>query len=866
MKILQLIAAFLMISNIAISQKPVLDTAALNDRQSFRGIRGAGISDNGDFVYYTFDNSSRRKNIIVQSVKERWQQSFGGVTEIGFTSDNTRFVYQSGDSLCLLNLNTKKIESLPGIKSIGSAKSTFKQSIDWLAWQNKKDSAVLVLRQLSSGHEQRFGRIVEYAFNERGSLLLMKGLDSTHHELFSVLDLATSKTQTIWKSEKGSKVIAYKFDKGNDQLGFMVTSAGKNSIWWYQSGGPGAEMKVDDQSVGIGAGWIVSNSPLNFTKSGKCILFKLEKQEDIQKESQAVNVDLWSYKDVLLPPQQPKILRCQGSVALSDGLITKLCCEWNESLQIAGDIAIIRRVKNPVVDWVANERDKDNYRWVSLVDLRQDNIGTSNIWDDMQCSPDGHWLMFLDRSHMLFYSYELESRKLRLLPGYHGPKVDFGWEGGFRNSSCGWLTDGRMLVDDGYDMWALDPMGKSTVNLTGGLGVSQRVRFRRIKDADWDVPVSPDSILRLSAFDEKSKYNGVYQLIPNKKVPPERLTMGPIYISQRSSWHGDNVWLVLKESVEEAPNYFITHDFRHYETITDLQPQQKYNWMKAELIHFKQTDGKQTDAVLYKPENFDPHKKYPVLFLYYEKIATRMYEYKSASYSYGDINIPWFVSHGYLVCTPDIQYTIGEPGRSACASVEGAAYYLSRLPFVDSLRMGIQGHSHGGYETNYIVTHSHLFKAACTASGVTNLFSFYGSQWNNSLANSYTEQSQLRMGGTPWEKKQQYIDNSPVMAADKVATPLLMMQNKKDEFNFEQGIEFFLDLRRLNKKVWLLQYDNGAHTVSGRDAIDFTIRLTQFFDHYLKGERAPKWMTEGLPVRYKGRLSSFELADAGLKP
>ncbi len=91
------------------------------------------------------------------------------------------------------------------------------------------------------------------------------------------------------------------------------------------------------------------------------------------------------------------------------------------------------------------------------------------------------------------------------------------------------------------------------------------------------------------------------------------------------------------------------------------------------------------------------------------------------------------------------------------------------------------------------------------------------------------------------------------------------MHNQKDgQVPYPQGIEYFTALRFLNKKAWLLQYDNSGHQLfSEQDATDYTIRMTQFFDHYLKNKPAPKWMTQGRPASLKQVDDRFELDPEG---
>jgi len=181
--------------------------------------------------------------------------------------------------------------------------------------------------------------------------------------------------------------------------------------------------------------------------------------------------------------------------------------------------------------------------------------------------------------------------------------------------------------------------------------------------------------------------------------------------------------------------------------------------------------------------------------------------------------------------------------------------------------MGIAGGSWGGYETNYLVTHSDLFAAAYSACGVTDYFSYYGTEEKDRSGASYTafaETGQNRLGVTPWERPDLYIKNSPIFTADRVTTPLLIVHDANDyRVPFGQSVELFKALRRLGKRAWLLQYGKGhegAVPIFGTSGIeDLDIRFKQFFDHYLKGAPAPRWMTRGVPARMKGVDSGLEL-------
>ncbi len=296
--------------------------------------------------------------------------------------------------------------------------------------------------------------------------------------------------------------------------------------------------------------------------------------------------------------------------------------------------------------------------------------------------------------------------------------------------------------------------------------------------------------------------------------------------------------------------------------MSDNYPEQKYNWLTSELYTFKTLDGISELGVLHKPENFDPAKKYPVIVQYYETMSNDLNMYHRPELSSDRINIPWYVSRGYLVFSPDIHYKVGTPGRSAYNSIVGAAYFLKKFRWVDSSKMGIQGHSHGGFETNYVITHTDFFAAAVSAAGPSDCISGYAiPRGDGGSGQFFFETHQSRIGATLWEVPELYIENSAVFRTDKVNTPVLIMHNKKDgAVDFSQGVEFFTGLRRLGKRAWMLQYDGEVHSISNEAAqLDYTIRMDQFFDHYLKGKPAPKWMTRGIPASMKAIDDGFEL-------
>jgi dipeptidyl aminopeptidase/acylaminoacyl peptidase len=296
--------------------------------------------------------------------------------------------------------------------------------------------------------------------------------------------------------------------------------------------------------------------------------------------------------------------------------------------------------------------------------------------------------------------------------------------------------------------------------------------------------------------------------------------------------------------------------------VSDANPQMKnYFWGTAELIHWKSIEGIPLDGILYKPEGFDPKKKYPMIVYFYEKESDNFHLHVTPNPIRSHINRSTYVSDGYIVFIPDIVYKVGYPGQSAYDCIIPGVEYLIQQGFVDEKNIGIQGHSWGGYQTAYIVTRTGLFKAAEAGAIVANMTSAYGGiRWESGFSRMFQyEHTQSRIGATLWEKPNLYLENSPLFSADKITTPVLLLHNDADgAVPWYQGIEMYMAMRRLNKKVWMLNYNGEPHWPFKREnRMDFQIRMKQFFDYYLKGAPMPPWMQDGIPAIEKGIIKGY---------
>jgi dipeptidyl aminopeptidase/acylaminoacyl peptidase len=291
--------------------------------------------------------------------------------------------------------------------------------------------------------------------------------------------------------------------------------------------------------------------------------------------------------------------------------------------------------------------------------------------------------------------------------------------------------------------------------------------------------------------------------------------------------------------------------------LSDANPQQsRYRWAGVELVRWRSDDGVELQGLLYKPEDFDPARKYPMVVYFYEQLSDGLYSYRM-DVPRNVVQPTLYASNGYLVFMPDIHYTRGQPGESAMRSIMPGVRALVARGFVDEKAMGLQGQSWGGYQAAYMITRTNEFRAAMTGAPVANMTSAYGGiRWQSGLARAFQyETGQSRIGASLWDQPSAYIENSPLFAANRVTTPLFIMSNDGDgAVPWYQGIEMFVALRRLGKEVYLIDYNGDEHNPTKRaNQIDVAIRMLQFFDHHLKGAPAPEWMVRGIPFLQKGR-------------
>ena len=806
------------------------------------------------------------------------------------------------DSLVIVDNRTFMVQKIAHVKSFKTAKEsdthvayTITRPKETTQKADKKEKTIewLILRDLLSQREDTIRNAKEYLFNKFGNAFAAsiepEQKDTTDVPQVLFFDLLKLEKKLISREKRTYKSLS--FDEPGNQLTYLSTGDTSKTqqkvfdLRYFKNGSDSAVIIADRQASGLPEGWIFNeHAAPSFSKDGKRILIGAAPQQKHRDTTlvdfEMAALDIWHWRDRLIPPQQLAELK-QEEKRTYTGIVYPM--RKDHFLPVAN-------VQMPSVAVSDEGNGRYALLWSDLPYQTESQWDISSRYDvwimDLEenslhpvgkplpgrpvLSPKGNYTLWWDAAQRHWYAYDNRVKTMKNLTrdipvNFWNEKNDIPSEPGSYGIAAWGADDAYLLLNDAFDIWKIDPKGeKKAENITFKAGRTDSITFRYLNTDPEKRFVAPDDKLLLTAFNNRSKETGFYTLAQKGRHPLKRRVMeGFTFTSVTKAKEADLV-LFQKSNFHTSPDLYMTSDcWKSTKKLTHINPQMTdYNWGTAELFSWTSFTGIPLQGILYKPEDFDPAKKYPVMIYFYEQHSDELYRWFTPAPSRSVINIPFFVSRGYIVFTPDIRYTVGNPGMDAYNAVVAGAEALAKNKWVDRENMAIQGQSWGGYQVAYLVTRTNLFKAAGAGAPVSNMTSAYGGiRWESGRSRQFQyEQTQSRIGVPMSDSLRLYIDNSPLFFADKVETPLLIMHNDKDgAVPWYQGIELFMSLRRLGKPVWMLQYNGEEHNlVQRRNSKDLSIRLQQFFDHYLKGDPAPVWMTKGVPAIEKGKSWGYE--------
>jgi dipeptidyl aminopeptidase/acylaminoacyl peptidase len=754
----------------------------------------------------------------------------------------------------------------------------------------------MVLRDLATGSEKQFADVGEFSFAKDGKTFVYT-VASRKEETNGIFSLTpgTEAAPAGLLTGKG-KYEKLTWDFEQKQLAFLSDHdepGAKPAKWKAYLWGRTAAAPVAVVAAGI-PGWkadwgVAEAGALAFSRDGSklyvncaplAMLSAAERANpapaaggaNAAPAEEKLLADLWSWKDDYIQPMQ-KVRAAQERnrtyravlniadkkfVQLADPAMITVTPSDNGRLAFGNDDREYRHM----VDYDGTYSDVylvDTSTGARKLVMKQVHGGGGGRGGGggMQWSPDGtRILAFKDKD---WYAIEAPDGKMVNLTAKLGAN--------FLNEdhdtpdtppaygSAGWMKDSRVvLVYDRFDVWAVNADGSGGRKITDGRAAGLQYRVARLTrdDEEEDRGIDPAKRLTFRVENLNTRDTGVYLLDDFAKGRPEKKMMAAKNINLIGKAKDADVIMLTATTFRDPPDLQTTDfSFKELRKVTDANPQQaSMSWGKGELVSYRNVDGAELQAAIYKPDNFDPHKKYPMMVYIYERLSQNVNNFVRPGPG-TNINMAYYVSNGYIVLTPDIVYTTGHPGQSAMKCVLPAVQSIVDKGYVDRNRIGIQGHSWGGYQIAYMVTQTNVFRAAEAGAPVVDMISAYdGIRWGSGLPRQFQyEKTQSRIGGTPWQYPLRFIENSSIYMADRVTTPLLILQNDADDaVPWYQGIEMYLALRRLGKEVYLFDYNGEPHGLRKRAAQkDYTVRMQQYFDHFLKDAPAPEWMVKGIP-------------------
>ena len=757
---------------------------------------------------------------------------------------------------------------------------------------SKKKGVDIIVRNLDSENHFSFGNVVEYRWQDEGSLLAF--VVETEGKLGNGVQLFNGKNETTrlldsdeafytglsWR-KKSADLAVYRslIEEEYDDSTHVILA------WKGLSDATSGTLIFDQKEI---QGFqkdqrLVSNKPLKWSKDGHSIFFETNKwirkppgPDSSRQETPAVNdslaikkdshlfdeapaLQIWHSKDVRIIPEQKQLADNKREFShlavwhLNNHRFVQLGDELTEETSFQYDSPVVMGMDATPYefDGMFGRNNADVY----TIDIR--NGTKQKILEKVNhlysISPDGKSVVYLKDDH--YHIYNFLSKKTSDLTGEISAsfvnrdddhpvaqKPPYGF--------ISWDSSGAsFLVHSKYDIWQIKIDGSTSTNLTNG--ASDKISSRYIKvDPDQEY-IDLKIPIYMRRTGEWSKKSGYSKVIAGKNV--KSIYWEDAFVSRFAKAREADAVVYVAEGYDDSPDYFLnSNGGTKGKQVSETNPFQKdFFWGKAELIEYKNEKGRRLQGALFYPDNYEPGKKYPMITYIYELRSQYIHRYGVPSQR-NYYNHKVFTSQGYFVLQPDIVFDEGDPGVSSVQVMEIAVKTVVDKGLIYPDRVGLVGHSWGGYQSAFAVTRTNIFAAAVAGAGLTDLVSMYGMvawSFGGTPENYHFEVSQERMMVPPWEDIDGYVRNSPVYNINKMNTPLLFEVGDNDtNVDWRQGIEMYNAARRAGKHMVMLVYAKEGHGLrEDKNRIDYHNRILQWFAHYLKGEAAPEWITKGVP-------------------
>lgn len=861
----------------------------IDDLVTWQRITDREISDNGKWVACKMEPWEGDATVYLYAAQGQETATFSPADKFAFSASSGYLVVtqtpgkSTVDSLKILKtkedkmpMNTLVIYSVAGKKETIDSLKTFKlaDEADWIAYQRGRKDSTLYVRSLDGSKTFQFPTVTDFQFAKKSGMLYYTSAAEGEAGIFTL------------NPEKGSPALIKEgkgvfkqttFDEKGERLAFLYcadkdSSYKALSLWLSEHNAPAKEIATRGNKA-FPAEWVINESGmLQFSKSASRLFFgtspEPRQKDTTQLAENRPNVQVWSWDEPVQYTVQnynkEKDLKksYQAVYNLGNGSIFQLANEELPNIQLGNEgdaaLALLSTSRPYSLSSMWEARTRSDYYTVSLDNGERKQIAKAD-YGRFRLSPQGKYAYWYGETDSCWYTIALAEGKLYRLTT---PESFPAWDEEndvpdypYAHGAAGWTAnDQSLLIYDRYDIWKFDPTAAtSPINLTVN-GRKEKLSYR-LEQLDKEarfIDLGKPQLLK--GFNETTKGYGFYNARLSAPAAPKTLLAGNYMLRSINKAKNTDDVIYTMETFQQYPDiHYSTLAFKKSVQLTHGDKQQEgFIWGTAELVSWISLDGRPLEGVIYKPANFDPNKKYPMMVNFYERNSETLYNYRMPEPHRSTIDYHLYNSNEYIIFNPDIRYVDGYPGESCYNCLMPGITMMIAKGYIDEKGIGAQGHSWGGYQVAYLATRTNLFSAIESGAPVVNMFSAYGGiRWGSGMARSFQyEHTQSRLGATPWSSPLRYLENSPLFTMDKVQTPILIMHNDADgHVPWYQGIEYFVAMKRLGKPCWLLNYTGEPHwPMHMANRIDFQRRMFQFFNHYLKNQKMPKWMSEGVPA------------------
>jgi len=835
--------------------KPVQET----DYERWYSVKVLKTSADADWYEVFKDYENRQDSLMIRARHSQKTYEIPLSSKREFYKDC--YVYVMDQTVNVLHLNTGTTQTYEG-----STHFEYSDDLEKLLLKPKDPLKPLTYVDLDGRHTQALPALESYTLSPNGKLMV--GIQHVN-EIRRVLlfDLQKPQQKPLVLTEVDAKAEELIWSPDSEKLALRTATdyINHSKLYYYETKGRNLQVFDPDKIPAFPKDQELCNGPNSqlqfiFASTGSNLYFpsKLKVRREVVWDE---TVDLFRSRDTY------KLLHTQYR---EDYLNYPLYHVWNPKTGLyrtLSDSIWSRTILTHNQDYVIRVKQHLNEPPVKIeqdVALEVLNIQTGNvlktverleyITSNLMVSPKGNYINYF--KDLNWYALDLKTGKelnLSQLIGQPLYDVDFDWTGSPEAYKiAGYSPDETLMyLYDRYDLYQVHLKTREVRRLTSGNAKKRSYRIVKQKITDpfqrnYSYDTAPVLDLSEPQFLEVKgeAYESGYALLVNGNL--KEITYGnthcynPIIRNQQL--------LYLEEDQDLPPRLMVWEPkLKHPQVLFQSNPHYaEYTWGKAKLLKFENANEQPVVAALMYPFDYDPSKKYPMVVEVYEDKAGEINRYCNPGVAKTTgFNSSHMRSKGYFVLYPNLKYEIDNVGVSANESLNAILDHSFQEQAIDTNRLGLIGYSFGGYETNFIMTHNNRFAAAVSGGGFNDLIQRYTTPKENGYPQFFQfENYQSRMSKPYYIMKQAYLRNSPILEVDNMDTPLLLFAGKEDyHVNWHQSESFYLALSRAEKEVTLLLYpDETHHFVKSRARKDITRRVTDWFEHYLKGKPKPLWM------------------------